>query len=75
MGHLYSRSTRYNLRVDTIRLIAKQRHLFTAEVRFGDFGHVLLVGDPAAVERVISILGEHDDHDFEIALDEPPRTN
>jgi hypothetical protein len=47
--------------MDTIRTLAQERHFFTAEVQLVDFGQVLLIGDQAAVERLLAVLGEHHD--------------
>ena len=48
--------------MDTIRTLAEERHFFTTELNLGEFGQVLLIGDQAAVERVIEILREHGEH-------------
>jgi hypothetical protein len=42
-------------------MLAEQSHFFTAELRLRDFGEVLLIGDQAALERVMHVLGEHDE--------------
>jgi hypothetical protein len=47
--------------VDTIRTLARERHFFTAEVQLVDYGQVLLIGDEAAVEQLLAVLGERHD--------------
>ena len=44
--------------MDTIRTLAQERHFFTAEVQLGGYGQVLLIGDEAAVEQLLAVLGE-----------------
>jgi len=56
--------------MDTIRTVATERHFWTAELNLRDYGRVLLVGDQAAVERVSTIVAEHEDHDL-IRLPDP----
>lgn len=59
--------------MDTVKTLALNRHFYTADVRLADYGQVLLVGDLGAVERVIAIIREHDEHDL-ISVDlETPR--
>jgi hypothetical protein len=55
--------------VDTIRRLALERHFWTAQLTLGDFGQVLLIGDQPAVERIWSILEEHDEHDLVLLPD------
>lgn len=57
--------------VDTIKLIAEQKHFFTAELRLADYGRVMLVGDQEAVEHVLAVLGQHDGHNLRILPPEP----
>jgi hypothetical protein len=52
--------------VDTIRLIAEQKHFYTAEIRLTDYGRVMLVGDREAVERILAAVGEFDGHDLKL---------
>jgi hypothetical protein len=59
--------------MDTIRTLAAERHFFTAELKLREYGQVLLIGDEAAVERVLAILAEHDDHDLVRLPDPLPR--
>lgn len=48
--------------MDTVRLVAQQRHFYTADVELTDYGRVMLVGEQEAVERVLAVLGEHKNH-------------
>lgn len=52
--------------MDTIRLIAEQKHFYTAEIRLTDYGRVMLVGDQEAVERILAAVGEYAGHDLRI---------
>jgi hypothetical protein len=52
--------------MDTIKLVAEQRHFFTADVELADYGRVMLVGDQPAVERVLALIGQHGDHDLRL---------
>jgi hypothetical protein len=52
--------------MDTIKLIAEQKHFFTAELRLAGYGRVMLVGDQEAVERILSVLSEHENHNLTI---------
>lgn len=52
--------------MDTIRLIAEQKHFYTAELRLAEYGRIMLVGDQEAVERVLAIVAEHEGHDVKI---------
>jgi hypothetical protein len=52
--------------VDTIRLIAEQKHFYTAELQLAELGRVMLVGDQEAVEHVLAVFGQHDGRDLRI---------
>jgi hypothetical protein len=59
--------------VDTIRLTARQRHFYTADVELEGYGRVMLVGDQEAVERFLAVLGEHKNHTLKLLPPlEPP---
>ena len=61
--------------MDTIRLTAKQRHFYTADVELEGYGRVILVGDQDAVERLLGVLGEHKNHTLTLLPpinDQPP---
>jgi hypothetical protein len=58
--------------VDTVRLAALQRHFYTADVALAKYGRVMLVGDQEAVERVLTVLGEHVNHELKLLPPEPP---
>ena len=59
--------------MDTIRTLAAERHFFTAELKLREYGQLLLIGDEAAIERVLAIVAEHDDHDLVRLPDPLPR--
>ena len=50
--------------MDVIRRLADQRHFFTAQLTLRDYGQVLLIGDQAAVERLATLVSEHEEHDL-----------
>jgi hypothetical protein len=52
--------------VDTIKLIAEQKHFCTAELRLADYGRVMLVGDQEAVEHLLAILGQNEGHELRL---------
>ena len=56
--------------MDTIRTVAMDRHFWTAEINLREYGRALLVGDQEAVERIVRIVAEHDEHDL-IQLPDP----
>jgi hypothetical protein len=58
--------------MDKVRLTAQQRHFYTADVELADYGRVMLVGDQDAVERLLSILGEHKNHTLRLVPPESP---
>jgi hypothetical protein len=56
--------------VDTIRLLARERHFYTADVELGGYGRVLIIGDAEAVERLLAVLAEHRGHDLRLLPEE-----
>ena len=44
--------------VDTIKMLARERHFYTADIRLAEHGHVVMIGDEAAVERIVSFIQE-----------------
>ena len=50
--------------MDTIRMLTKARHFFTADLRLSGFGQVVLIGDRHAVERVVAIVDAHAEHNL-----------
>jgi hypothetical protein len=56
--------------MDTIRTLAMERHFWTAQLNLRDYGQVLLIGDEEAVERLLGIVAEHEDHNL-IRLPDP----
>jgi hypothetical protein len=60
--------------MDKVRVTAMQRHFYTADVELADYGRVMLVGDQEAVERLLTILGEHKNHNLRLVPPEPPET-
>jgi hypothetical protein len=57
--------------MDTVKMLAKERAFYTAEVELQDYGRVLLIGDQEAVERVLAILGQHKNHTLTLVPEEP----
>src|ERR671928_41397 len=43
--------------IDTIRLVAKERHFYTADVELAGYGRVMLVGDLADPEQPRRVVG------------------
>jgi hypothetical protein len=60
--------------VDTIRLTAKARHFYTADVELDKYGRVMLIGDQEAVEHLLAVLGERPNHHLKLLPPEPPPT-
>jgi hypothetical protein len=58
--------------VDVVRLTAQERHFYTADVELEAYGRVMLIGDQEAVERVLAILGQHENHHLKLLPPEPP---
>jgi hypothetical protein len=56
--------------MDTIRTLAAERYFFSMELKLRGYGQLLLTGDEQAVDRVLAILAEHDEHDL-IRLPDP----
>jgi hypothetical protein len=58
--------------MDTVKMLAKERAFYTADVEFEAYGRVLLIGDQEAVERLLDILGQHKNHTLRLLPDEGP---
>jgi hypothetical protein len=58
--------------VDKVRLTAQARHFYTADVELAEYGRVMLIGDQEAVERLLAILGQHENHHLRLLPPEPP---
>lgn len=56
--------------MDTIRLLAEQKHFYTADLRLADYGRVMLIGDQAAVERILAVIAQHEGHDLRVVPSE-----
>lgn len=52
--------------MDTIKLLAEQKHFYTADLRLADYGRVMLIGDQAAVERILAVISGHEGHDLTV---------
>jgi hypothetical protein len=50
--------------VDTIKMLARDRHFYTADIDLAEYGEVLLIGEEAAVERLLTVVREHAGHDL-----------
>jgi hypothetical protein len=56
--------------MDTIRTLATERHFWTAQLDLTDYGQVLLIGDRAAVERLLEIVAQRGGHEL-VRLPDP----
>jgi hypothetical protein len=50
--------------MDTVRKVAVERQFYTAELRLAEFGEVLLIGEQLAVDRLLSLVAEHENHNL-----------
>jgi hypothetical protein len=57
--------------VDTVKMLARDRHFYTADIDLAAYGEVLLVGEQAAVERLLEVIREHPGHDL-VAIETGP---
>jgi hypothetical protein len=56
--------------MDTIRTVAMEQHFWTVEFNLRDYGKALLIGDKDAVERIVKIVVEQDEHQL-VRLPDP----
>ena len=47
---------------DTVRTLSDSRHFCSAELTLAGLGQVVLIGDRAAVERMLKVMEEHGGH-------------
>lgn len=57
--------------MDTIKLLAEQKHFYTADLRLAAYGRVMLIGDRAAVERILAVISQHEGHELTVLPPEP----
>ncbi len=48
--------------LDTVRTLSDSRHFCSAELTLAGLGQVVLIGEKAAVERVLKVMQEHGGH-------------